>query len=58
MCFSRKPWLLVVEFMMHKDLGFVLSACLKLGIKLRVHEMLGYATQISEAMTFIASVCA
>ena len=42
--------------MKHKDLGFVLGSCLKLGIKLRIHEMLGYAVQISEAMAFIASV--
>ena len=56
-CFSRKPWLLVTELMMHKDLGVLLQLCKKQKFKLRIHEMLGFAAQISEAMTFVASVC-
>ena len=55
-CFSRKPWLLVVEFMPFKDLGFLLLQCVKHKLKLRMHEMLNYAAQISEAMTYIVEV--
>ena len=56
LCFSRKPWLLVLEFMPFKDLGFLMWMCVKYSLKLRMHEYLNYAVQISEGMSFIASV--
>lgn len=55
-CFTKKPWLLVVEYMPYKDLGALLRTCKKHSIKLRTHEFLNFATQVSEAFIYLAEV--
>ena len=53
---SRKPWLLVTEFMKYRDLGAVLRGAKKHDVKLRMHEMLNYAVQIADGAKYLASV--
>ena len=53
---SRKPWLLVTEFMVHRDLGAVLRLAMKHDIRLRMHEIINYAKQIADGAKYLASV--
>eukprot|EP00042_Codosiga_hollandica_P014086 m.32234 g.32234 ORF g.32234 m.32234 type:complete len:1285 (-) comp42262_c0_seq3:186-4040(-) len=53
-CLTRKPWLLVVEFMPYRDLGFLMIQCRKFALQLRVHELLHLATQLARALNYVA----
>ena len=54
-CISRRPWLLVVEYMAHKDLGSVLTRIkTKGGARLRINEILHLAEQVADCMRYLA----
>ena len=57
LCITRKPWLLVSEFMPHKDLGTTLKFCKANKILLRMHELINYALQIAGACEHLEAVC-
>lgn len=56
MCLSRKPWLIVMEFMEYKDLGMVLRSNKKSNVKLQVNELLNFAVQVAHACKYITDV--
>ena len=56
LCLARKPWLLVAEYMMHKDLGVVLRMCKRVEMPLRMHEFFNFAVQIVEGAKYLAFV--
>ena len=41
----------------YRDLGAVLRTAKKFDIQLRMHEMINYATQISDGAKYLTSVC-
>ena len=55
-CVTRKPWLLVTEYMAHKDLATVLALLAKAGKPLRVHELLYFAEQICDGLVYLEKV--
>ena len=55
-CVTRKPWLLIVEFMAYKDLGFLLKQAKKHTLALRLHEFSVFALQLAQALAYLASV--
>ncbi len=57
MCLTRKPWLLVTEYMKYKDLGSVLPKLKKKNVPLRIHEMLYLPMQLADALVFLEEVC-
>ena len=50
---TRKPFLLVVEFLKHKDLGSFLHKAARFQISLRIHELLYLAVQIADCMKYL-----
>jgi len=56
-CFTRPPWLLVTEFMKYRDLGFVLKESKKLGVALRIHELMVLALEIADGLRYLDEVC-
>ena len=56
MSVSRKPWLLITEFMKYKDLGAVLQKAARLRVALQVKEMLFVAAQIAESLNYLSKV--
>ena len=56
LCLSRKPWLLISEYMMHKDLGVVLRLCKRVEMPLRMHEFFNFAVQIVEGAKYLSFV--
>ena len=52
-CISRKPWLLVTEFMRHKDLGGVLAKLKRQAVTVRIHELLHIAASIADCMKYL-----
>ena len=55
-CVSRKPWLLITEFMQYKDLGYVLQQALRIKAPLRMNELLYLAKQIAQSLIFLEQV--
>ena len=56
MCITRKPWLLVTEYMKYRDLGSVLRLAKKHDIKLRMHELLNFAMQVADCLAYLEEV--
>ena len=56
MVLTRKPWLLVTEFMKYKDLGGMLQKAKRYSVKLRIHELLHLAVQIADCLVYLADV--
>ena len=55
-CLKRKPWLLLVEYMLHKDLGVVLKRCKKGSISIRVSELLTFSAQVAKGCAYLEKV--
>ena len=53
---ARKPWLLIVDYMKHKDLGAALTQARKAFVPLRVHEMMYFSAQIAEGCAHLEKV--
>ena len=56
MCLSRKPWLLIVEFMEYKDLGVVIRNIKKQKLQMRINELLAFPVQIADGGSYLAEV--
>ena len=54
---TGKPWLLVAEFMPHKDLGNLLKFCKSAKMQLRIHELVHFAAQIAAGCEHLESAC-
>ena len=54
MCLSRKPWLLIVEFMEYKDLGVVIRNIKKQKLQMRINELLAFPVQIADGGAYLA----
>ncbi len=53
---SRKPWLLITEFMKYKDLGGLLIRAKRANIGFFLHELLFVSFQIARALLFLDEV--
>ena len=52
-CISRKPWLLVTEYMKFKDLGGVMSRLKRHAVTLRINEFFHPLVQIAASMRYL-----